>query len=380
MRPWHMLCCFLASLVLFVAAAGPLAAGEPIKIGVIAPLSGSLAPYGKGCLDGMELRIDACNAAGGVKGRPLELVVEDNRGDKTESRNIYKKLVGTDKVVAVMGPVTSTNTLALKMDARKLAVPVISPTATNDRVTRGNDYLFRSCFKDSFQGQVIARYACKTLGIEKAAVMVDQNSDYSRGLSRSFTRAVEELGGRVVANEGYRQKDTEFGPQLNKIKQQGAELIFVPGYPPEVPLIVKQAKVVGFAGKLCGADGWDNQAVLTGSGENLAGCFITGMFSAEDERPLVQTFLKAATAKLGARPGTFQAQGYDTASMVIAALATGATPEAIKDGLLAIKDLEAVTGSITVTPDGDAIKSAVILEIEREGERYVPKYRATIAP
>jgi branched-chain amino acid transport system substrate-binding protein len=365
------------------AAPGGDSAAAPIRIGVIAPLSGALAPYGKGTLSGMELRVAEINAAGGINGAPLKLYVEDNKGDATESLNAYRKLVGSDQVIGVLGPVTSTCTLAIRREARKLEVPVITPTGTNDDITPDNPWMFRSCFRDSFQGRVMANYLFTDQGLKRAAIFTDMNSDYSKGLSASFKDAFIAAGGEVVAEEGYRQKDLEFGSQLKQMIEGGAELIYVPGYPPEVPMIIKQARVIGFEGPICGADGWDKPEVITGSGEAIAGCVITGMFAAADQRPVVQQFVQTVREQLDAKPDTFNAQGYDTVSLVARALdgSDQATSTAVRDGLLAIDGFEAVTGEITISPEGDALKSAVIFRIEKgdDGE-FTKVYQATVNP
>ncbi|HCE43076.1 MAG TPA: hypothetical protein DET40_05980 [Lentisphaeria bacterium] len=351
-----------------------------IKVGVNLPLSGNLTSYGKATLDGIKLKAEEINAAGGVNGSKLVLIIEDNKGDQTETRNAYKKLAGSDKVVAVLGPITSTNAIAVRRDAAEIKVPVISPTATNDKVTLKNPYMFKACFSDSFQGKIAANYAIKDKGLKTAAILIDMNSDYSKGLCESFKKAFETAGGKVVAQESYQQKDTEFGAQLKKIKESNAQTLFVPGYPPEVQLIIKQAKVIGYDSRLCGADGWDNEAVINGSGPNVEGCFIVGAFSREDQRPAVQNFVSSFDKMYKTKPGTFEALGYDTVSMLIEALKKGSTPEAVKDGLHAIKDFEAVTGKISVTSEGDVEKNAVILEIGKDGGKFVGKYKATVNP
>jgi branched-chain amino acid transport system substrate-binding protein len=275
--------------------------------------------------------------------------------------------------------VTSTNALAVRTPAKELKIPSISPTATNDKVTLKNEYMFRACFNDSFQGRIVAGYAFKDLGIKTAAVFKDLNSDYSKGLSASFRKSFEALGGKVLAEESYQQGDTDFGAQLKKVKESGAGLLFVPGYPPEVPLVIKQAKALGLAAKLCGADGWDSEAVINGSGDGAAGCFLVGAFSREDARPAVKRFVAAFTKRGGADPGTFEALGYDSMSLLAEAMKTGATPEAIREGLAGIKSFEAVTGTITIA-QGDAVKGAVILDIQKEGDKFTTKYRATVNP
>jgi len=315
------------------------AGGPAIRIGVNVPLSGALAPYGKGVLDGIRLRQRQINAAGGVSGRAIELVVEDNKGEKTDTRTAFKKLAEINRVVAVIGPITSTNALAAKIDAEQYAVPMVSPTATNDQVTANARYVFRACFNDSFQGRIVANYAYQSLGLRRAAVLTDKNSDYSKGLSGSFKSAFERAGGKVVAEEGYQQKDTNFGSQLVRIKKSAAEIIFVPGYPPEVPLIIQQAKVVGFPGRLCGADGWDSQAVLDNSGPNIEGCFLVGAFSPQDSRAVVQAFVRDMKQATGRTPGTFEALGYDSLFLLEKALAAGTTRQEVRAALHAINVL-----------------------------------------
>jgi branched-chain amino acid transport system substrate-binding protein len=361
------------------AGKGGTAGGE-IRVGVIHPLSGDLAPYGKGSLAGIQMRVDEINAAGGVGGRKIKLLVEDEKGDPTAAVNAFNKLAGSDKVAAMIIPVTSTSALAVRDRAKELKVPSISPTATNDKVTLKNEYMFRACFNDSFQGRIVAGYAFKDLGIKTAAVFKDLNSDYSKGLAASFKKHFEALGGQVLAEESYQQRDPDFGAQLKKVKDSGAGLLFVPGYPPDVPLIIKQAKALGVTARLCGADGWDDPTVINGSGDGVAGCFLVGAFAREDGRPAVKRFVEAFTKRGGAAPGTFEASGYDSMSLLAEAMKKGTTRAEIRDGLAGIKGFEAVTGTITIDPEGDAVKGAVILEIQKEGDKFVTKYKATVNP
>ncbi|MBA4386743.1 MAG: hypothetical protein C0404_02110 [Verrucomicrobia bacterium] len=352
---------------------------KEIKVGVCLPLSGALAAYGKSTLEGIKMRVEEINQAGGVNGVQLKLLVEDNMGDSNKAIDTYNKLAGSDGVVAVLGPITSTCALSVRRAATKLKVPVIAPTATNDKVTKDHGFMFRACFNDSFQGTVIANFAIKDA--KKAATLIDLNSDYSKGLAKSFAEAFVKNGGKMVAEEKYQQKDTDFSTQLRKVKESGAEVLFVPGYVPELPLIIKQTKAVGVPAKLCGADGWDNNETINGSGDNIEGSHIVGAFSVEDARPPVKAFLDAWNKRTnGGRPGTFEALGYDSASLAAEALKSGGTPDAVVKGLFAIKDFEAVSGTITIDKGGDAIKSAVILKIVKEGDKFTTKYVTTIAP
>jgi branched-chain amino acid transport system substrate-binding protein len=369
---------FCCIILVYLPRTGHCEERKEVKIGVMAPLSGPLAPYGKAVLEGVRMRVEEANEKSSGLNYTIKLCVEDNMENDTTTISVYNKLAGSDRVCAVIGPLTSTCALAVRRAVAKLKVPLITPTATNDKVTRDNDYMFRACFNDSFQGRVIATHVVKEM--KKAATLVDMNSDYSKGLAKSFGEFFQKLGGQVVAEEKYQQKDTDFAVQLKKILGSGAEIVFVPGYPPEVPLIIKQAKAVGLSARLCGADGWDNEAVINGSGDNIEGSLIVGAFSPDDTRPQVQKFVEAFKKRSDKRPGTFEALGYDSVSLIIEALKSGTKPEDVKRGLSRVKNFDAVTGTITIDENGDAIKSAVILKITRENGKYGVKYVTTVNP
>lgn len=373
MKSWCARFCLLLT-----AASIASAETNTMTVGVSLPLSGALASYGKSTLDGIRLHFDEINAAGGVNGNIVSLIVEDNQGDATTVVNVYNKLTGSDGAVAVIGPITSTAALAVRRAAAERKVAVVSPTATNDKVTRRHGYMFRACFNDSFQGQVIAGYIAQN--IVSAATLTDMNSDYSKGLSKSFSDSFTAKGGTVVSAEFYQQKDTDFSAQLKKIKDSDAQIVFVPGYPPELPLIIKQAKAIGLEARLCGADGWDDNTVINGAGDNVENCLLVGAFSPEDQREKVQAFLADFEKVHGTKPGTFAALGYDSAGMVLEALKSGTTAEAVRNGLAGLKDYEAITGKITVNEDGDAVKSAVVLKIVRDGDAFKTAYVSTVEP
>ena len=347
---------------------------DTLKIGVILPLSGELVQFGTSTLEGIKARVKEINDEGSMK---ISIITEDNKGRKQDSITAYKKLTSLDAVDAVIGPITSTNALGVVREASKVQIPTMSPTATNDKVAPSSPFMFRTCFNDSFQGFILGTHAAKTLKIAKAAVITDMASDYSKGLSKSFIKAFENAGGKIVAQESYQKGDTEFGAQLGNIRKSDAELVFVPGYPPEVPLILRQASSINLDVRFCGADGWDNADVLQKSGDAILGSFIVGAFSAEDQRPAVQNFIK-----LMGNVGTFEALGYDSVSLITeAAKQQGADPAGIANALrTGIQNFEGVTGSITVKSNGDAIKSGVIMDIYKEGNEYLKKYVATVSP
>ncbi len=370
----------VAGMVLAVGCGSEAEEGT-IRIGVIVPLSGNLSPLGSSTLEGIEYRVEQINAAGGIDGRMLTLKVEDNRGDQSQSISAFKKLTGLGGVTAVIGPITSTNALAVANPVTQAGVPTVTPTATNDQVAPASPFLFRACFKDSFQGEVVAQYALGQ-GITSAATMTELSSDYSIGLVRSFMQAFRKGGGTIAAEVSYQEKDTEFGPQLSQIKESGAKLVFVPGYPGEVPLILKQAKVMGLAATFCGADGWDHQDIIQQSGDQIVGAFFSGAFSPEDQREIVQNFVTAMTARTGTEPGSFEALGADSVTLIVEAIKAAGSTEAtaVRDAMTRLEKVTTVTGPITMTADGDARKSAVVMGVVKAGDGYDKKYLATIQP
>ena len=368
-------------LALALSFASLLSAQEPIRLGVLLPLSGPLASFGKSTLNGIEYAVDQVNQQGGINGSKLILEIEDDKNDQDQAISSYKKLTGLKQVQAVVGPITSTNCLAILTDVTAAQCPTMSPTATNDKVAPGSPWMFRACYKDSFQGEIVASYAYNTLKHRKAAIMVDKGSDYSIGLSRSFKEAFTRLGGQVVIEESYKSNDTEYGAKLAPIKNAKADLVFVPGYPGEVPLILKQAGRMGLTARFCGADGWDHDDIITRSGDKIVDGFLVGAFAVEDQRPEVQDFLKGIAPRVKGEVGGFEALGYDSVQLLVAAMKRqGTTRAAIREGLLATKDAKCVTGSITMTPDGDAIKAAVVLGVVKEDGVYRKKYLATVNP
>ncbi len=254
----------LVKLVL-VFLISTLGFAEEIKIGVIAALSGPIAFYGQTTLNGMKLAIEQINAQGGINGQQIKLIIEDNKGDSTESVTIAKKLINVDKVTAILGPIISTNCLAVAPIAQEAKVPMLTATETNTQITTIGDYISRICFIDPFQGEVLANFAIDNLKINTAAVLKDSGSDYSIGLSNSFKRVFEKRGGKIVYEGSYMAKDTDFSSQLTAIKSKTPDVIFIPGYS-EVAIMVKQAREFKINSVFLGSDGWDKD-ILSTAGE-----------------------------------------------------------------------------------------------------------------
>jgi branched-chain amino acid transport system substrate-binding protein len=354
--------------------------GDVIKIGANLELSGGVASYGNSAADGIELAFEEINKKGGIDGKKLKLVKVDNKSDAAEATNGAIKLISQDQVVAIIGASTSTNTLAQVQVAQDNKVPLITPTGTNPTITnkdgKVNEYVFRTCFIDPFQGTVAAKFALDELKVKNAAVIIDTSSDYSKGLASAFKKSFEENGGKIVGEEAYVAKDTDFRATLTRIKSSNPEFIFLPGYYEEVGLIVKQARELGINVPIMGGDGWDSPTLVEIAGpEALNNTFITNHYSANDPDEKIQSFVKAFKEKYNKTPDGFAALGYDTAYFIADAIkrAGEANPEKIKEALAQTKDLALVSGVITLDENHDPIKSATILEYKNGEQQFKVK-------
>jgi branched-chain amino acid transport system substrate-binding protein len=358
--------------------------GDTIKIGANLELSGGTASFGSSIAKGLDLALEEINKEG-INGKKLEVIKVDNKSDAAEATSGAIKLVSQDKVVAILGSATSTNTLAQTQIAQDNKVILLTPTGTNPKITvqddgkTAKDYVFRACFIDPFQGTVAANFASTTLKVKNAAVFIDSSSDYAKGLADAFKESFGKNGGKIVAEEAYVAKDTDFRATLTRIKAKNPEFIFVPGYYEEVGLIVKQAREMGIKAPIMGGDGWDSPKLVEIAGKDaLNNTFITNHYSPEDKSPKVQDFVKAFQAKNNAKPDAFAALGYDAAYFLADAIkrAGSAEPDKIKAALEQTKDLELVSGKVTLDASHNPIKSAAILEY-KNGEQT---YNSTVNP
>ncbi|MGE7766787.1 ABC transporter substrate-binding protein [Peribacillus sp. NPDC096540] len=350
------------------SSGGSSTSGDTIKIGANLELSGGTASFGQSAADGLKLAIEEINKEG-IDGKKLEIIKVDNKSDAAEATSGSIKLVSQDKVVAVVGSATSTNTLAQVQVAQDNKVPLLTPTATNPDITNKagklNDYVFRTCFIDPFQGTVAANFASDDIGAKTAAIYVDSASDYSKGLAAAFKEAFTANGGKIVAEEAYVTKDTDFRATLTRIKSAKPEFVFLPGYYEEVGLILKQAREDGIDLPFMGGDGWDSPKVVEIAGaEALKNTFITNHYSPEDKDAKIQDFVAAYKKKYNKTPDAFAALGYDTGYYLADAIKRSgdATPEKIRQALEEVKDLQLVSGTLNLDENHDPIKSATILE------------------
>ena len=342
---------------------------KTIKIGVNMELSGGVASYGQSLTDGFQLGVKEINKKG-INGSKIQIVKVDNKSDAAEATNAALKLVSQDKVSAIVGPATSTDTKAEIQIATDNKVPVITPSGTAEDITvkdgKLNDFVFRTCFIDSFQGIVAANFASKNLNLKNAAVLIDSASDYSKGLSGAFKTQFKKNGGKVVSEGAYVAKDTDFHATLTRIKAANPDFIYLPGYYEEAGLIVKQAREIGFTGAIIGGDGWDSPKLVELAGKTaLNNTYSTNHYSSQDTDQKVQDFVKAFKAEYsGKAPDTFNALGYDTAYMLADAIkrAGSSDPQKIQQALAKTNDLKLVTGNLKLDKNHNPIKSAVILE------------------
>ncbi|MFI5316540.1 MAG: ABC transporter substrate-binding protein [Myxococcota bacterium] len=360
------------SLVLGVFACGGGSDGDAIVVGHVASMTGDTATFGRSADQGMRMAIEELNAAGGVLGKKLQLVTEDDRSVTEEARTAAQKLLQRDHVVALLGEVASSRSLAAAPEAQRAKVPMISPGSTNPKVTEVGDYVFRACFIDPFQGAVMARFAMQELHAKRLAILFDFKQDYSVGLAQFFRDTVLKSGGEIVADERYTSGDIEFRAQLTTIRAANPDAVFVPGYYTELGLIAKQARELGVNVPLLGGDGWDSEKTLEIGGDAVNGYFFSTHYAADSDNPRVREFVARFTAKYGSTPDAMAALGYDTAGILADSLKrAGATDGAkLRDAIAATSGFDGVTGRISIDPSRNARKDAVVLKIDGGKFRY----------
>lgn len=351
-----------------------------IRIGVNLELSGSVAQYGQRHLEGLRMAIDEINNKGGVWGKKIELVVYDNKSDKTEALNIATRLATKENVIVMLCPVTSGATKSASIAATRYKVPLVSATATDDLVTidersgKTKAYVFRICFNDSFQGSVMANFALKTLKIKTAAIIYDASSDYSKGLYKNFKETFTKGGGKVVAQEAFTKGEQDFNGILTKIRDKKPQAIFAPVYYDEAGLIIKQARELGMWIPILGSDGFDDPKVVEKAGSKYAtNIFFSTHYSSQDTDKRVQDFRKRYQQKYKIEPNALSALGYDLGYFIADAIkrANSTTDrEKLRRALENTKNFMGVTGIISIDAKHNAKKSAVIIEIKNGVQKF----------
>jgi len=351
---------------------------DTIKIGEFASLTGATASFGTASHNGAIMVIDAANAAGGVLGKKIKLITEDDQSKPGEAATAVRKLISRDRVVALIGEIASSRSLEAAPIAQQSKIPMVSPGSTNPNVTKVGDHIFRVCFIDPFQGTVMAKFTLNSLKKTRIAVLTDVRQDYSVGLAQFYKEYLTKNGGTIVSEQSYSSGDQDFKAQLTSIKAANPEAVFVPGYYNEVGLVARQARELGITVPILGGDGWDSPTLTQIGGPALENTFFSNHFSVEDKNPVIQDFVRDYKARFNKDPDGMAALGFDAAKVLLDAMtrAGSAEPAKVRDALAATKDFQGVTGLISIDADRNATKSAVVLTI-KDGQF---RYAETIAP
>ena len=369
------LCLTLISLSLVGCSGGQQAKEDQIKIGSVLELTGNASSYGQSALKAIKLALKEINAQGGVLGKELVLISEDNKSEPADAANATTKLIQQDQVDALISCMASSNGIASANIAQASQVPYVAPATVAPEVTQAGDYIFRVCFISPYQGKIMAKFATEKLKAKRIAILTDMSTDYSKGLTKFFKEDFTKLGGQIVGEEAYSQKDTDFSAQLTKIKNLKPDAIFVPGYYNEVGLIAKQAKQLGINIPLLGGDAWDSPKIVEMGGKAIDGCYFVNHYSAQDSDPKIKEFIEKFQKEYGEVPDSMAALGYDAVIVLADAIkrAGSTDKKAVRDALAATKDFQAVTGSLTMDADRNPVKSAVILTFKDGKQVFVEK-------
>ena len=351
---------------------------DAIKVGGIAPLSGPYTAYGLECKKGVDLAVEEINKAGGILGKHIEYICEDDEGDGAKSVNAYKKLTTKDGVRLIIGSLTSGATKSITSLSQANKVVQIAPAATAVDVTDAGNYIFRACYTDPFQGRVGGKFAAENLGALKAAILYDVGNDYSVGLMENFINEYTACGGKVVSKESYNTGDKDFNAQITKIKQANPELVYLPDYYGTVALIAKQLRAQGISVPVVGADGWDG---LTGNaGEEMIPGYYSNHYATDSDSKKVRSFVSSFKSRYNESPNAFAALGYDSMYMLRDAIQKAGTADApaVRDALEQT-DGDYVTGHLTFDAKHNPVKSAVMLKLSMGADGQLETaYEATV--
>ena len=344
-----------------------------ILIGHYASMTGEQATFGQSTDKGLRLAIDEVNEKGGVLGKKIEIITMDNRSNQDETVTVVNRLIEQKKVVALVGEVASGRSLLAAPIAQNKKIPMISPSSTNPKVTQVGNYIFRTCFIDPFQGEVMAKFATETLKLKNVAVLREVSSEYSMGLADAFVEKFKAQGGKIGLDLSYTDKDVDYKAQLTQIRQSKPDGIFIPGYYSQVGLIARQARDLGITATLLGGDGWDSPKLSEIGKSAVDGSYFSNHYSNESDSPLVKDFIARYKAKYNEMPDGLSSVAYDAGKMLAQAISktAQATPEQIRDQFAAIKDYDGVTGRITMDSQRNARKPAVVVKVSGTNTSYV---------
>ncbi|MBN2469615.1 MAG: ABC transporter substrate-binding protein [Anaerolineae bacterium] len=343
---------------------------DEIVIGVIAPLTGDIPKVGQSTVEAAEMAVDEINAACGIEidGEQYEvfIAVEDNESKAESAVAAATRLIVDEEVIAIIGPQSSKQAVPAGQVANDRETPMISPWSTNPSTTLDRPWVFRAAFLDPFQGPVVAGFVANEFGATTAAVLYDIASDYPKGLAENFRDAAEAGGIEVVGFESFTTGDTDFSSQLTNIIQSSPDVIFTPQYYNEVPLIVQQARELGYDGPIVGSDSWGTPDLLSLCGEACDGLFFSTHYAPDIVTEVAQTFITGYEELYGAKPDDVAALTYDAFQMLFIAINNAQSTDRadVRDALAEIELFEGVTGIMSFDEEGDPVKCAVIIEIK----------------
>lgn len=345
----------------------PISGEGPIRVGEVLPKTGADAAAGMAIHRGVELRIKEVNAAGGLQGRRVEVISLDDRGKAEESAVAATKLSTQDQVLAVIGTLSSSGSLAMAPILQYHKIPMIAPTATHPALTGVGDFIFRVCFTDPYQGQILAKFALERLKSQRAAVLYDIKSDYSVGLSQVFMSEFKKLGGQIVGIQTYAQGDLDFKSQLTYLRAKQPDLIFLPNYYTDSSMIARQLRELKIETPLLGGDAWDSPKLLEIGGKALEGSYFSNHYSNTVDSPDTQKFVQSFQKEYHSLPDGQAALGYDAAGLLMETLRKiqPMAPGELRGALAQIKGYAGITGKITMDSNRNPIKPAVIVKIEK---------------
>jgi len=358
-------------------------AGGDILVGEYGSMTGPQATFGQSTHNGIMMAADEVNAAGGINGRKIKVLSEDDQSKQEEAANAVTKLISQNNVLAIIGEVASSASIAAAPICQSNKVPMITPSSTNDEVTRKGDYIFRICFTDSYQGEYQAVFADQWAAAngkpKTVAMLTDVKSDYSQGLAKVFTAKFGTLGGKIVGTQSYANGDSDFRSQLTAIKGTNPSLLYVPGYYTDIGQIAIQARDLGITAPLLGGDGWESPKLIEIGGKALEGCFYTNHYFYADPSPVVSSFVQKYKERYGQIPDALAALGYDAMKTLADSMKRAAKLDgpSLRDAIGQTKGLVGVTGTINIGPERNAMGKKLVIEEIKNGQLTL---KATIDP
>jgi branched-chain amino acid transport system substrate-binding protein len=354
------------------------AAGGEILVGEYGSLTGPQATFGTSTHNGIMMAVDEINAQGGVNGKKVKIITEDDQSKQEEAATAVTKLISENNVVAVLGEVASSCSIAAAPICQQNKVPMITPSSTNPEVTKKGDYIFRTCYTDDYQGHSLADYVLSE-GIKTAAIITDIKSDYSQGLGHFFEERFTAGGGKIVGRASYANGDSDFRAQLTSVKATNPQILFVPGYYTDIGQVAQQARDLGVTAPLVGGDGWESPRLIEIGGKALEGSYYSNHYFYGDSKPLVHDFVQKYKDRFGQTPDSMAALGYDAARVLADALKRAKSTKGsdLRDAIAATKAFQGVTGSITIGPERNAVGKTLVIEEVKGGQLTL---KATVDP